>query len=180
MKCYECIFLDRDGTLNPDPGYINKIEDFNFYDFIIPALKKLTKAGNKFCIVTNQSGVSRGIIKSKELDKINNFIRQEFIKNSINLLGIYMCTDHPDQATERRKPGPGMFLEAELDHGLSLVNCLMVGDSFVDIKAGEMLGMDTMLVKTGNGLDTLNNIFDYQRPTYVVQSLKEGAEQLCL
>ena len=67
MKKYDCIFLDRDGTINSDSGYISTIKDFKLYDFTIPALKKLARFGNKFCIITNQSGVNRGLIKKEDL-----------------------------------------------------------------------------------------------------------------
>ena len=75
MKIYDCIFLDRDGTINSDPkGYINSLQNFNLYDFTIPALKKLARLGNIFCIITNQSGVSRGLIKKENLFLIHDFI----------------------------------------------------------------------------------------------------------
>jgi len=179
MKNYDCIFLDRDGTLNHDPGYINHINNFELFDFTVSVLQKLSELGNQFCIVTNQSGVSRGIIKLEDLDVIHNYINKKFIDNSINLLDIYICTDHPDQATERRKPGPGMFLEAESDHGLNLKNCLMIGDSIVDMEAGELLGMDTMLVLTGKGNETLDLITTNRMPTYVVKSLEGSVAKLC-
>ena len=180
MKIYDCIFLDRDGTINLDPGYISSIQDFNFFDFTISALKQITNLGNRFCIVTNQSGVSRGLIKQSDLDIIHNYIEQEFKKYEIPLLNIYTCVDHPDNASERRKPGPGMFLEAELDHGLNLMECLMIGDSYADMQVGEMLGMDTMLVLTGCGQHTLEQLTDYEMPTHIVQDLIQGAEKLCL
>ena len=73
MTNYDCIFLDRDGTLNHDPGYINHIDNFKLFDFTVSALRKLSELGNQFCIVTNQSGVSRGIIKLEDLDVIHNY-----------------------------------------------------------------------------------------------------------
>ena len=176
---YDAIFLDRDGTLNPDPGYISSLDNFELYSFTIESLKLLSLISPYLFIVTNQSGITRGLIQSDDLDEIHSFIQQEFIKNGIPLLGIYVCTDHPEQATERRKPGPGMFLEAEMDHGLTLMDCLMVGDSTADIEAGEMLGMDTMLVLTGRGAETLNALPEYERPTYIVKDLREGARKLC-
>ena len=73
MKIYDCIFLDRDGTINFDPkGYINSLQNFNLYEFTIPALKRLSKLGNKFCIITNQSGISRGLIKEDNLNFIHD------------------------------------------------------------------------------------------------------------
>ena len=70
MKKYDTIFLDRDGTLNPDPGYINALDQFAFYDFTLQALKNLSEDGNRFCIVTNQSGIGRGKIKIDHLSEI--------------------------------------------------------------------------------------------------------------
>ena len=120
MKKYDCIFLDRDGTINSDSGYISTMKDFKLYDFTIPALKKLARLGNKFCIITNQSGVNRGLIKKEDLLSIHNFIEQIFEESQIPLLKIYTCFDHPDHSTERRKPGSGMFYEAKNDFGFDL------------------------------------------------------------
>tara|TARA_A100001011_G_scaffold144738_1_gene152895 strand:- start:22 stop:564 length:543 start_codon:yes stop_codon:yes gene_type:complete len=179
MKKYDCIFLDRDGTLNPDSGYINNISNYNFYDFTLPALKMMSANNNRFCIVTNQSGVARGLIPIKSLNSINNFIRKEFLKNGISLLKIYMCLDHPDNASSRRKPGPGMFLEAKKEYNLKLSNCLMVGDSILDMEAGKNLGMDTMLVLTGEGKKTLKNFRDGNFISCFAENIYEGFKQLC-
>jgi D,D-heptose 1,7-bisphosphate phosphatase len=179
MKKYDCIFLDRDGTLNPDSGYISSLDDFAFFGFTLQALKKLAGAGNRFCIITNQSGIARGLIQQDDLDEIHEFITFEFAKNDIPLLGIYFCPDHPEQATERRKPGPGMFLESEVEHDLNLMESIMIGDSTADMEAGEMLGMDTMLVLTGLGMKTLDFLPEYETPTFIVKDLAEGARRLC-
>ena len=180
MKKYDCIFLDRDGTINFDSGYISTIEEFKLYDFTIPALKELARLGNKFCIITNQSGVSRGLIKKEDLLLIHNSIEQNFEKCKIPLLKIYSCFDHPDYSTERRKPGSGMFYEARNDFGLNLKNCLMIGDSYADIKAGLSLQMDTMLVLTGNGKKTISILKKDEIPTFVAKDLSKGVEELCL
>mgnify|MGYP001157150831 FL=1 len=179
MKKYDCIFLDRDGTINFDPGYISTIEDFRLYHFTIPALKKLARLGNKFCIITNQSGVSRGLIKKENLFLIHNFIKEIFEKSKIPLLNIYTCFDHPDHSTERRKPGPGMFFEAKNDYGFDLKKCLIIGDSYADIKAGILLEMDTMLVLTGNGQKTLGILKKNETPTFVAKDLCMGVDKLC-
>ena len=181
MKNYDCIFLDRDGTINSDhDGYISSLQNFNLYDFTIPALKRLSELGNKLCIITNQSGVSRGLIKEENLNFIHDFIYEIFKQHEIALLKIYTCCDHPDYATNRRKPGPGMFLEAERDYGFDLKKCLMIGDSYADMKAGFLLDMDTMLVLTGDGQKTLDILEKNTLPKYVVRDLNEGVEKLCL
>ena len=110
---------------------------------------------------------------------INKYIEEKFKKYSIPLLGIYVCEDHPNKPTFRRKPNAGMFLEAKQDHNLRLEQCLMVGDSKVDIMAGVNLEMDTMLVLTGNGKKTLKSIGKDSRPSFIVEDLNEGAKVLC-
>ncbi len=179
MKKFDCIFLDRDGTINPDSGYINNISDYNFYDFTIPALKIASKNCNRFCIVTNQSGVARGLIPINNLNTINKFISEKFSENSIPLLDIYMCFDLPDNASINRKPGPGMFLKAKKEYNLKLSKCLMVGDSISDMEAGKNLGMETMLVLTGEGKKTLRD-FRYKKSiSYFAVNIYEGFKQLC-
>ena len=175
MRKYNTIFLDRDGTLNPDPGYISSLDQFEFYDFTIPALQRLAYSGNRFCIVTNQSGVSRGLIDQDDLNKIHDYIKNEFFKNSIPLLDIYICIDHPDKASNRRKPGTGMFLEAVKDHSINLGESLMIGDSVHDIKSGNNLDMDTVLVLTGRGKDTIKDNPDVL-PTVAVNDLNGAAD----
>ena len=178
MIKYDAIFLDRDGTINFDPGFVQNVDQFKFYDFAIPAMKILSQHGNNFCIISNQSGVGRGLINLNDLRDLNAFIRQEFISNQINLLDIYNCTDHPDQASNRRKPGTGMFLEASEDHDIELNRCLMIGDSERDILPAHALGMDTLLVLTGNGHLTLDTISSQDKPTFVAENILEGAKMI--
>lgn len=178
MMKYDAIFLDRDGTLNFDPGFVQNVDQFNFYDFVIPALKILSQSDNSFCIISNQSGVGRGLIDINDLRDLNAYIRQEFINNHINLLEIYNCMDHPDKASNRRKPGIGMFLEAADDHNIELKRCLMIGDSERDLIPAHILGMDTMLVLTGNGHLTLETIASSDKPTFVAENILEGAKML--
>ena len=175
MRKYNTIFLDRDGTLNPDPGYISSLDQFEFYDFTIPVLQRLAYSGNRFCIVTNQSGVSRDLIDKDDLNKIHAYIKNEFFKNSIPLLDIYICIDHPDKASNRRKPGSGMFLEAANDHSINLSESLMIGDSVHDIKSGNNLDMDTVLVLSGRGNDTIKDSPDV-KPTVAVNDLQGAAD----
>lgn len=176
MKQYDTIFLDRDGTLNPDPGYINCLEDFSFYNFTIPALSRLSEAGNRFCIVTNQSGVARGYVKIESLEEIHNFVRVSFDENDINLIGIYVSLDLPEDGSENRKPGPGLFRQAEKEHVIKLSDSLMIGDSPADIEAGVNLGLETMLVRTGNGELTEQALGNDLRPTVITDDLSTGAD----
>ena len=83
---YECIFLDRDGTINFDPGYISSFKDLKFYDYTFKALRLLKPLTKSFIIITNQSGVSRGIIKEKKLIEINSFIYSKFLENKLKII----------------------------------------------------------------------------------------------
>ena len=175
MKKYDTIFLDRDGTLNPDHGYISSLKDFEFYDFTIDALKKMSVYSSSFCIITNQSGLSRGKIDIDQLSEIHNYILNQFYKNNLNLIGIYFCPDHPDNPSINRKPGSGMFDSAAKDHNINLNKSIMIGDAVSDIQAGLNLDMDTMLVLTGRGQnskDSLNGL----SPKHIVENIMAGAE----
>ena len=177
MNKYDTIFLDRDGTLNFDPGYINSLDQYVFFDFTLRALKQLGDAGNRFCIITNQSGIARGIVDTDALSEIHQYILNQFYENDLNLLGIYYCPEHPDEATNNRKPGTGMFQQAAYDHGIDLANSIMIGDAVSDIVAGINSGMETMLVLTGKGKASKTKISD-QSPTFIVNNLLEGAQKI--
>lgn len=177
-KKYDCIFLDRDGTINTDPGYISKLQNFKFFDFSIAALDRLKTLTNNFIIITNQSGVSRGLILEKDLIKINEYIFEEFSKNDLELLDIYYCTDHPDNSSGRRKPGVEMFVEASDKYCLDLSKCLMIGDSRTDILPAKILGMESMLVLSGRGEEYKNSFNEEEKPDYISKNLMFGAIDL--
>ena len=180
MKIYDCIFLDRDGTINFDPGYIKNIDEFKLYSYTINALRKLSFITKSFCIVSNQSGVSRGIIKIDELNKIHDHIKLTFKKHNLNLLGILIATDHPNKLTSnRRKPGIGMFVEAKNAYKIKLKNSIIIGDSHTDIEPGRIAGMESMLVLSGIGNLSLKKFKNNLWPNYIVNNLSEGADLLC-
>lgn len=154
----DIIFLDRDGTLNPDPGYISSVSQYQFFKETLPALKKLSDRGFQFVIITNQSGLSRGLIDKINLMEINDYITQTFLENGIELLGIYYCPHHSDEQCNCRKPKTGLFHQAANDHQFSLPGTYIIGDSYKDIKAGKSLGIKTILVRTGNGKKTEKEI----------------------
>lgn len=141
------IFLDRDGTLMEDTGYVSKVEDVRVFDGVREALAALKARGFLTVIVTNQSGIPRGKFTLADYEAVH--------ARFLELLGpglidaTYMCADHPDTATERRKPGPGMLLEAARDLGIDLARSWMVGDREADLEAGRSAGTRSILVLTG-------------------------------
>ncbi len=175
---YECIFLDRDGTINFDPGYISSVKDFKFYDYTFKALKLLKPLTKSFIIITNQSGVSRGIIEEKKLIEINSFIHSKFLKNKLNLLDIYYCTDLPGNRSTFRKPEKGMFLQASSEHNIDLTQCIMIGDSYIDIVPANELGMSSLFVLSGNGKKDLHKFDHLCKPDQISENLFLGAKDL--
>ena len=175
---YECIFLDRDGTINFDPGYISSTKEFKFYDYTFKALRLLKPFTKSFIIITNQSGVSRGIIEEKKLIEINSFIYSKFLENKLNLLGIYFCTDLPGIGSTFRKPGVGMFLQAASEHNIDLTKCIMIGDSHKDIVPANELGMSSLFVLTGNGKRDLHKFDQLFKPDHIAKDLFLGAQHL--
>ena len=175
---YECIFLDRDGTINFDPGYISSVKDLKFYDYTFKALRLLKPLTKSFIIITNQSGVSRGIIKEKKLIEINSFIYSKFLENKLNLLNIYFCTDLPGTGSTFRKPGVGMFLQAAMEYDIDLTKCIMIGDSYKDIVPANELGMSSLFVLSGNGEKDLHKFDSSLKPDNIAKDLFLAAEYL--
>lgn len=136
----KAIFLDRDGTLNPDPGYISRPEDFNLFPQIGTSLKKLKNAGYLLILITNQSGIARGLISEKQLTQIHNKLQQLLKVDDVQLDAIYFCPHHPDfpdkdgvSKCNCRKPNPGLIIQASNDFDVDLDNSYMVGDKLSDI-----------------------------------------------
>ena len=143
------VFLDRDGTLMHDTGYVGDPRLVEIYPGVPVALARLKARGFKTVIVTNQSGIPRGYFTDADFQKVQaRFV--ELIGPGL-IDAVYYCADHPDTATERRKPGPGMLLEAARDHGLDLARSWMVGDRAADVEAGVRAGVSAILVRTGEG-----------------------------
>ena len=150
MKKYDAIFLDRDGTINLDPGYINSLDDFEFYEYTFEALKNLKKITDRFCIITNQSGVARGLIDPDNLSKIHDHILNEFFYHDLNLIGIYYCTDHPESPTSNRKPGIGMYNKAAMDHKIDLKK---------SVSAFEVIFQTEKYLYLSNGFESRTSVF---------------------
>ncbi|MEO7319526.1 MAG: HAD family hydrolase [Chthoniobacteraceae bacterium] len=143
------VFLDRDGTLMHDTGYVGNPSLVEVYPGVAEALVRLKTAGFKTVIVTNQSGIPRGYFTESDFHAVQ--ARFEEMIGPAVIDAVYFCADHPDEATERRKPGPGMLLEAARDHGLDLPRSWMVGDRAGDVEAGWRAGVRAILVRTGEG-----------------------------
>lgn len=145
----KALFLDRDGTINIDYGYVWKIEDFKFVDGIFDLCKKALKKGYMIIVITNQSGIAKGYFTESDLKKVNTYMIAEFSKENIKITDVFYC---PDLSGARRKPECGMFLEAKKKYNIDMAASVSVGDKERDIMAA---------IKAGCGKNfLLNNNFE--------------------
>ena len=152
----KAIFLDRDGTINIDHGYVHQIDDFEFIEGSINALKKLKEMGYLLVLVTNQSGIARGYFTEAQFLQLTEWMDWSLAEQGVDFDGIYYCPHHPDGKGEFkedcscRKPKPGMLLDAMKALNIDPQQSIMVGDKIEDIKAGINAKVKiNVLVRTG-------------------------------
>ncbi|MCD6413347.1 MAG: HAD family hydrolase [Elusimicrobia bacterium] len=145
-KKRKAVFLDRDGTINYDSGYVGSIADFKLFPETIPALKKLSENGFLLIIVTNQSGVGRGYFKMADVRKIHRHLEKILAKEKIYLAKIYVCPHRPDENCRCRKPRPYFFEKAVSEFNLIRKKCYSIGDKKRDIEAGKKAGIKGILL----------------------------------
>lgn len=154
------IFLDRDGTINIDHGYVHTSDDFQFIEGTIEALAELKKMGYLLVLVTNQSGIGRGLFTEDQFMHLTEWMDWSLADRGVDIDGIYFCPHHPEatideyrQVCECRKPQPGMFLEAQKYLDIDMGASYMVGDKKEDMLAAAAAGVGhKILVKTGKSV----------------------------
>lgn len=156
MALKKAVFIDRDGTINEESGYLFRIEECRFIPRAIEALTELHKAGFMLVVVTNQSGIARGYYSEADLEQLHSYMDREIEAAGGRVDGWYHCPHHPDYADgasvcDCRKPLPGMLELAADELGIDLAVSWMIGDKVADIEAGVAAGCQTILVKTGYG-----------------------------
>ncbi|WP_439294875.1 D-glycero-beta-D-manno-heptose 1,7-bisphosphate 7-phosphatase [Lonepinella sp. BR2882] len=165
----KAIFLDRDGTLNVDHGYVYQIDDFQFIDGSIEALKELKSMGYLLVVVTNQSGIARGYFTEEQFLQLTEWFDWSLADCGVDLDGIYYCPHHPDgkgefrQDCDCRKPKGGMLLQAIKELNIDPSKSFIVGDKIEDLQAGmEANVANKVLVKTGKPVtEQGKNLADY-------------------
>jgi len=152
----KAIFLDRDGTINEDKGYTNKIENLEFTDSAILGLQRMRNLGYKFMIVTNQAGIAKGKYSEEDYFIFREEMHKRLKENGIIITAEYFCPHHPRGKIKDykincncRKPKIGMLEQAAKDFNLNFKTCWMIGDMPSDILAGKNAGCRTIQVLTG-------------------------------
>ena len=136
---FKCAFLDRDGVINQDKGYISKVSDFKIYPGVGKAISLLNKRNYLVIIVTNQSGIGRGLIKIKDLENLHNYLKKKIKKDRAKIDDIFYCPFHPEfgkgkykKKSNDRKPGDGMIRKAIKKWKIDTKKSFMIGDKISD------------------------------------------------
>jgi D-glycero-D-manno-heptose 1,7-bisphosphate phosphatase len=145
------VFLDRDGTINEEMGYINHLSRFRLLPQAVPAIRRLNVAGVKAVLVTNQSGAARGYFPASLVDEIHALLQKILAAGGAHLDGIYTCLHGPDEGCACRKPKPSLIQQAARDLDLDLACSYLVGDRYKDIETAANAGVKGILVLTGYG-----------------------------
>jgi len=163
MKKNEAIFLDRDGTINEEVGYLDSLDKLVIFPSAFEAIRLINQSGRKVIVVTNQAGIARGLFGEDLVETIHAALREALRRKSAFIDAFYYCPHHPTeglppyrQSCDCRKPAPGLFLRAAQDLNLDLSASWMIGDRFNDIEAAHRAGARGILVKTGYGADALS------------------------
>ena len=137
-KINKACFLDRDGVLNEDVGYLHKSEDFKWIDGAVEAIKLLKKNNFLVIVITNQSGISRGYFDSKDVTNLHEWMNKILKKEDIQINDFFFSGDLPNNNPEsRRKPSPKMINEAVEKYKLDKTRCFMIGDKLSDLEAAK-------------------------------------------
>ena len=148
------IFFDRDGVLNEEVGYLWEIEKFKWIDGAREAIKFCNERGLLAIVVTNQSGIARGLYTSREVDALHNFMQKSLAEFGAHIDGFYYCPHHPDFSGECdcRKPKPGLILRACEDFKINPAQSILFGDSARDLEAAQAAGLRAGILFTGGNV----------------------------
>ncbi len=170
------IFLDRDGTLNVDHGYVYEREKWEWVPGAIDACKKLQDAGYALAVVTNQSAIAEGTYSKEAMDELHRFMQDELERNGVHLAAVAYCPHGRDQQDcDCRKPNIGMAKQIEEKIGpIDYANSWIVGDKEADLLFGKNAGTKTAIIRSRYWSDNTLS----KQPDIVVESLQEATQQI--
>lgn len=172
------VFLDRDGTISEEMGYVNHLRRFSIFPYAAAAIRRLNEAGLPVIVVTNQSGAARGFFPESLIQEIHAKMTAELAAGGAHVDGIYYCPHIRDDNCSCRKPLPGMLERAAAEHNLDLKDSTLVSDRYDDIAMAQAAGCTGVLVLSGYG----RGEYEWNRrkwprdPDAVVEELKEAVD----
>ena len=181
------IFMDRDGTLSHEVGYVNHVSRFRLHSFAVDAVRLINQGGFLAVVVTNQAGVARGYFPESLIHEVHASLRASMEAGGARLDGVYFCPHHPSvgeppyrKDCDCRKPRPGLLRRAEAELGIDLSRSFVVGDRLGDLELAWSVGAKGVLVKSGYGLGELTyHAASWTRPPdLVAEHLLEAVERI--
>ena len=145
------VFLDRDGTIGEELGYVNHIDRFQMFPYAAEAIRELNEAQIPVVVVTNQGGIARNIFPESLVHEVHKKMVAELVAGRAYVDAIYFCPHKSEDACECRKPNPGLLERAAREHFLDLAGSWIVGDRYADLEMGHVTGSRGILVMTGYG-----------------------------
>lgn len=159
------VFLDRDGVLTEEKSYITVMENLKIFPYAADCIKRIHNKGYYAIVITNQSGIARGLLTEKELKEMNRYL---ILQTGVD--AVYYCPHHPDAGCNCRKPQKGMFDMACRDFAIDMEHSYMVGDRAGDIIAGQNIGIRTILLESGYGTARLEKNV---KPDFIFEDLTD-------
>ena len=180
------VFVDRDGTLNEDIGYVSTPDELVMYPWAAEAVRLINESGLLTVVITNQSGIARGMYSEATLGAIHSRMIEELARDGARIDAVYYCPHHPEvgdaryqTACECRKPRTGMLDKAAREHNVDLARSFVIGDKASDIKLAENVGARAALVLTGYGRETFAHPDRWPcAPEIVAENLLEAVKQI--
>lgn len=180
------VFLDRDGTINVEAGYIHELQNLNLIPGAAEAIRGLNQLGVPVILVTNQSGPARGYYPESWIHELHKRLVRLLADEGACLDALYYCPHLPEgsvpeytQNCDCRKPEPGMLLQAAREHDLDLSRSYMIGDKATDVEVGENAGTRTILLTSGYGQRVLDGSYQHKvEPNHVCDSLLEAWQNI--
>ncbi|PAB60246.1 D-glycero-alpha-D-manno-heptose-1,7-bisphosphate 7-phosphatase [Anaeromicrobium sediminis] len=170
----KAVFLDRDGVIIEDNGYIEDIEKVDIYPYTFEALKKLQEEYLLF-IVTNQSGIGRGLITEEGVKKVNDYILDKLSENGISIEALYCCPHRTEDGCDCKKPKPYFMNKAIKEWNIDINNSFMIGDHASDIEFASNVGATGLYVLTGHGRKHLKGL---DSTVQIYESLVEAVDHI--
>lgn len=181
---HRAIFLDRDGTINFDSGYIKETSSVVILDGVAEGIRKLrNEYGFKVIIVSNQAGVSRGLMTVEDVESVNEKIKSLLAEEDAIIDAVYYCPYHPDfdppEKTICRKPSPFMIVQAAKDHKINLSESYMIGDRWGDIMSGLDAGVKSILLTSDILQEEISTLLSRgKKPNFIAANFKNACEYI--
>ena len=176
---HKAVFMDRDGTVSEEIGYMYDAGLYKPFTYTGPAIRRINDSGMKAVLITNQSGAGRGYFDETMIHKVHDILRAELARHGAHFDGIYYCPHAPEAGCDCRKPLPGMLHRAQKDLDIDLAGSYVIGDKQVDVETAHAIGAKGILVLTGYGREEYeSHRSDPHQPHFVAENLTQAVDAI--